>query len=341
MSHSLLVLDPGFLTTVQDLGRVGYERFGVPVSGAMDRLALMAANALVGNPPGAAGLEAALAGLSLQPGADCLVAATGRGFSLEVGGRALPLWMAAWVREGEVVALHASGEGGWGYLAVSGGIDVPLVMGSRATYLRGGFGGLEGRALAAGDALPLGEPAESHGELLQGPPGLSPGELPQGPPGLSSWELYARAGRELPARMRPAYSDTPTLDVLLGPQESFFSPAALETFLSGEYTLTPSCDRMGYRLAGPPVAPAAGAELLSEGIPLGAVQVPADGQPIVLMADRQTAGGYAKIAVVTGASLPLLAQCPPGRGAVRFRAVTVAEAQVRWRNIIRELREFH
>jgi antagonist of KipI len=134
--------------------------------------------------------------------------------------------------------------------------------------------------------------------------------------------------------LRPAYSDHPTLDVILGPQAAAFRPATIETFLGEEYALTPACDRMGYRLAGPPVAPLAGADIFSEGIPVGAVQVPGDGQPIVLMADRQTAGGYAKIAVVTSASLPLLAQCPPGRGVVRFRAVTVAEARAKWRRII-------
>ncbi len=319
----LKVIDPGFLTTIQDQGRVGYERFGVPVSGAMDRLSLLAANALVGNASlplrtqcGAAGLEAVLAGPVLQASGGCLVAAAGRGFFLEVGGRALPLWMAAWAHEGEFVALRATGEGGWGYLAVSGGIDVPPVMGSRATYLRGSFGGLEGRALVAWDMLPLAE---------------------ADPPG----ELYARAGRELPEELRLPFSDHPVLDVVLGPQAASFNPSAIETFLGSEYALTPACDRMGYRLSGPPVAPAGGAELLSESIPLGAVQVPGDGQPIVLMADRQTAGGYVKIAVVASASLPLLAQCPPGRGVVRFRAVTVGAAQSQWRRIIHELHEFH
>ncbi len=313
----LSVLEPGFLSTVQDLGRVGYERFGVPVSGAMDRLALMAANALVGNPSEAAGLEAALVGPVLQAGCDCLVAAAGRGFTLEVGGHSLPLWMAAWVREGETVALHATGEGGWVYLAVSGGVEVLSVMGSRSTYLRGGFGGLDGRALKAGDILPVGAPD------------MDPGDL------------YLRAGRELQAEMRPNYGDNPSLDVILGPQSGAFPASAIETILSHDYALTLACDRMGYRLEGPPVEHVASADILSEGIPLGAVQVPGDGQPIVLMADRQTTGGYTKIAVVASASLPLLAQCPPGRGVVRFRAITVAEAQARWRRFSHELREFH
>ena len=301
-------LFPGFLTTVQDLGRAGYARLGVPGSGAMDRVALMAANALVGNPPGAAGLECALLGPALQADADCLAAAAGRGIELEVGGRRLPAWMAAWVRPGEMVALRATDEAAWGYLAVSGGIDVPPVMGSRSTYLRGGFGGLEGRALRAGDWLAVGQAG-----------------APVDP--------YERAGLELAEELRPPYSDHPLIDVVLGPQAEAFSQAGLEAFLEGEYALTPACDRMGYRLEGPPIARRGGADLLSEGIALGSVQVPGDGQPIVLMADRQTAGGYPKIAVVTGASLPLLAQCSPGRGRVRFRAVTVEEAQQKWRSL--------
>ena len=310
----LLVHEPGFLTTVQDLGREGCERFGVPVSGVMDRLALMMANALVGNPPGAAGLEfsllgpvleAAPAGRTSGSGNGCLVAAAGRGFRLEIGGRDIPLWMAAWARSGEVIALRAAGSG-WGCLAVGGGIDVPPVMGSRSTYLRGGFGGLEGRTLQAGDVLEIGTAAGG----------------------------YELAGRELLDELRPVYSDHPLIDVVLGPQAEAFTEAGLAALLSGEYTLTPACDRMGFRLSGPQIGHQKEADILSEGIPLGAVQVPGDGQPIVLMADRQTTGGYAKIAVVASASLPLLVQCPPGGGSVHFRAVSVGEAQAKWRRAL-------
>jgi antagonist of KipI len=266
----------------------------------------MAANALVGNPPGAAGLEAALLGpvLEVAGGDGCLVAAAGRGFRLEVGGRAIPLWMAAWARCGERISLRAVGPG-WGCLAVSGGIAVPPVMGSRSTYLRGGFGGLDGRTLQTGDVLDLGAPAAG----------------------------YELAGQELPDELRPAYSDHPLIDVVLGPQAEAFTEAGLAAFLAGEYTLTPACDRMGFRLAGAHIGHRQGADILSEAIPLGAVQVPGDGQPIVLMADRQTTGGYAKIGVVASASLPLLVQCPPGSGSVRFRAVSVGEAQAKWRRI--------
>jgi antagonist of KipI len=312
----ITILSPGFLTTVQDLGWVGYERLGVPGCGAMDRVALMAANALVGNPLGAAGLEFALLGPSLRAETDCLAAAAGRGFELEVGGRRLPAWMAAWVRRGEEIALHSAdevGDSGWGYLALSGGIDVAPVMGSRSTYLRGGFGGLEGRALQAGDGLALGS--------------------------FEAESAYERAGLELPAALRPAYSERPQIEVVAGPQTEAFSAAGLAAFFEGEYALTPACDRMGYRLAGPLIAHRASADLLSEGIALGAVQVPGDGQPIVLMADRQTAGGYPKIGVVTSASLPLLVQCPPGTGKVRFRAVPVEQAQQSWRDTVRQLRK--
>jgi biotin-dependent carboxylase-like uncharacterized protein len=335
----LSVLSPGFLTTVQDLGRVGYERLGVTGGGAMDRVALMAANALVANPPGAAGLECALQGPALEPDEDCLVAAAGRGFELEVGGRRLPAWMAAWVRRGEVVALRASGDGGWGYLAVSGGIDVPPVMGSRSTYLRGGFGGLEGRALQEGDVLAVWEESGTRMNTENTDHYLNSRVSPRSSVSIlsvSPYHLYERAGLALAQERRPEYSEAPLVEVVLGPQAEAFTEAGLAAFLGGEYALTPACDRMGFRLAGPPIGHRQGADILSEGIPLGAVQVPGDGQPIVLMADRQTTGGYAKIGVVTSASLPLLVQCPPG-GRVRFRAVSVGEAQEKWRGMRRAI----
>jgi antagonist of KipI len=324
---SLRVLDAGFLTTVQDQGRPLGEPLGAPAGGAMDRLALMAANALVGNPPGAAALEFALLGPTLRveaasgpgsSGCGVLLAAAGRGFRLDINGHLIPLWMAAWVRCGETVTLRGGtsrgkqrdAPGGWGYLAVSGGIAVPEVLGSRSTCLRANFGGFQGRPLQPGDTLPI-------------------GNFPAG--------RYELAGRELHAELHPAYSDHPVLDVVLGPQQDAFTPGALHDFLNEEYALTPACDRMGYRMSGPALERLHPGELLSEGVALGAVQVPPDGQPIVLMADRQTTGGYPKIAVVSSASLPLLAQCPAGSGTVRFRSVSVSEAQAQWRAIVRGL----
>jgi antagonist of KipI len=308
---ALTVLEPGLLTTVQDLGRTGCQHLGVPVSGAMDRFALMAANRLVGNPPAAAGLEALWLGPALRAEVDCLVAASGAGFTLEVDGRSFPLWLAVVVRRGQVLRL-AAGEPGafggcWGYLAAAGGLDVPPVLGSRSTYLSGGFGGFQGRPLQAGDVLRL---------------GASPGEL------------AASAGRSLAAAYRPAYGERPTLEVILGPQAAAFTSSGLAAFLGGEYAVSLASDRMGYRLDGPPIEHTSPADILSEPVALGAVQVPADGQPLVLLADRQTAGGYTKIATLASADLPVLVQSPPGEGRLRFRITSVEAAQSRWRRLM-------
>lgn len=307
---TLEVMEPGLLTTVQDLGRRGYERFGVPVAGAMDGYALRAANGLVGNPWGAAGLEMTIAGPKLQATQNCLIAVTGGDLSLHVQGRRMPLWTALYVRRGWTISFKGRQSGCRAYLAVAGGIAVPLVMGSRATYLRGGFGGYEGRALRAGDVLPLGEPACS---------------------------LLDQAGQQLPEDLRPDYGDAPTVEVILGPQDDRFTKEGMATFLSSEYTVDPVSDRMGYRLEGPRIAHKTSADIVSDGIVLGAVQVPASGQPIVMMADRQTTGGYTKIATVVSADIPLLAQCMPGRSRVRFRVTTVDAAQARYRDLLTAL----
>lgn len=308
----LQILDPGFLTTVQDGGRYGYQALGVPVSGAMDWFALRAANALAGNPADAAVLEFAPGGLTLQAGSDCLLALTGRGFRLEVDGRRLPPWMAVFVRRGWLVRVTADAGAGWGYLAVAGGLALPPVLGSRATYLRGGFGGYLGRALRAGDILVPGRSADAAA-------------------------LIARAGRDLqpPAFYNHSSGETASLAVIPGPQADWFTDEGLAAFYGSEYSISPLSDRMGYRLEGAaiPHRPGTG-ELLSEGVVFGAVQVPADGKPIILMADRQTAGGYPKPAVVATADLPALAQTPPGAGRVRFRQTTVTEAQARLREVL-------
>jgi len=309
----LEVLSPGFLTTLQDLGRRGFERFGVPVAGALDAFALRAANALVQNPPECAGLEFTLSAPTLRTWADCLVAAAGPGVRLWVDGRRIPTWMAAFVRYGWTVRLEI--DSGWGYLAVAGGIDAPPLMGSRATYLRAGLGGLEGRALQAGDVLPLGAPRCA--------------------------DFFGRAGKSLPLESLPYESpqlQQVTLDAIPGPQEGAFTPAALETFYNSAYTIAAQSDRMGCRLEGPALEHAAPADILSEGISLGAVQVPADGKPIILLADRQATGGYTKIATLASASLPRLAQSFPGGAAcLRFRRVSVEQAQADWRALLGRL----
>ncbi len=310
----LEILSPGFLTTIQDLGRHGTERFGVPVSGAMDAFALRAANSLVGNSPDAAGLEFTLQAPVLRAWEDCLLAAAGPSVRLWVDGRRLPPWMAVFVRRGWRVQLEIGA--GWGYLAAAGGVDTPPVMGSRATYVRAGLGGLDGRALQAGDMLPLGQPAPR------------------------AADFFSRAGTRLPPSALPY--DPPgeacvTLDAIPGPQEEAFTPTAVQVFYESEYILSVQSDRMGYRLEGPLLEHAAPADILSEGVALGAVQVPADGRPIILLADRQTTGGYTKIATLASASLPRLVQCPPGEGQVRFRRVSVEQAQAAWKGLLARL----
>lgn len=306
----------GFFTTIQDAGRFGYEKFGVPCAGPMDRFALHAANLLVGNLRYAAGLEVGMSDVSLVCGEDCLVALTGAGYDLHVDGRPMPRWIAILARRGAHLALRKTSGGNWGYLGISGGIATPLVMGSRATYLRGKLGGLNGGPLQDGDALPL---------------------CPQ------PASFLGLAGKLLPPPVRPAYSDAPVLEVIPGPQDERFTPAGIETFYSSVYQVSPTSDRMGLRLEGAPVAHTRGADILSDGMSFGSVQVPASGQPIVMMSEHPTTGGYTKIATVASADLPVLAQCPPGASTVRFRQTTVAAAQERYRrqvyNLERSLQE--
>lgn len=307
---SMVVQSPGFLATVQDAGRFGYQRYGVPVSGPMDAFAHAAANRLAGNDPGAAALEFAYSGPLLEARADCVVALAGVGFSLEVDGVTHAAWMAVRARAGAVISIQSAQHASWGYLAVSGGIDIPPVMGSRATYTRAGFGGLDGRLLREGDLLPIGIQRTA----------IDP------------------AGKTLPESYRPPYSLHPLLRVIPGPQQDAFTAEGWQAFTGSPYTLTNTADRMGYRLEGRPVAHRSGADILSDGIVFGAVQVPSSGQPIVMMSDRQTAGGYTKIAVVIRADLPLLAQCRPGVSQVRFQPVKVEEAQQAYREQMNTLR---
>ena len=307
---SVLIQYAGFLTSIQDAGRFGYEKFGVPCSGPMDRFAFRAANLLAGNPPDAAGLEFGITGPCVVFGDDRLIAATGAGFSMTVNGRPMPFWMAIFVRRGTVVEFSRTGDGNWGYLAIAGGLATPVLMGSRSTYLKGKIGGLNGTPLQDGDVLPL---------------------FPQSAP------VHELAGRMIPPEFRPDYRPNPTIEVIPGPQDERFTPAGLEQFYSSVYRVSATSDRMGYRLEGPAVEHTTGADMLSDGMSFGSIQVPASGQPIVMMSEHPTTGGYTKIATVVSADLPLLAQLTPGADRLRFKAVSVAAAQQRYREMIQRL----
>jgi biotin-dependent carboxylase-like uncharacterized protein len=288
------ILDPGPQTTVQDLGRPGQLRHGIPPSGPIDVRAFVLANRLAGNPDGAAGLEATLLGPRFTVEAACAIAVTGAEAPVTVNGATAPSWATLPLSPGDSVRVGAARAGVRIYVAFSGGLDVPRALGSRATYLRGRLGGLEGRALRRDDVLRL---------------------FPAPPPPV----------RGLPAAEVPAPEAEPEIRVVLGPQADRFTPGGIAAFLEGPYTMLPQSDRMGARLAGPPITHAQGHDIISDGIALGAIQVPGDGQPIVLLVDRQSTGGYTKVATVGSFDIGRIGQVKPGQR-VRFRAVEVAEA---------------
>src|SRR5574341_2105121 len=295
----LRLLRPGFFTTVQDLGRWGFQRCGVPVAGAMDSFALRCANRLVGNDDGAAALEITVTGPQLIFEGAAVIALTGGDFAVTLDGVSTPGWTAVAVRAGSTLTIGERRVGARAYLAVAGGFDVPPRLGSRATHVRSRTGGIGGRPLSTGDLLPVGQAASGASPVI---------------------------GRSIPAAVRPAYSPSPAVRVVLGPQAGAFTAAALDALTEGGYLVTTESDRMGYRLSGPSVIQAGPADIISDATPLGAIQVIPSGEPILLMADRQPTGGYPKPAVVIAADIPLAAQLLPG-DTIRFAVIGVAEAQ--------------
>jgi len=292
---AIVVVKPGMLTTIQDEGRWGLQAHGVPVAGPMDPVSHRLANALVGNPRGDASLEITLLGPELEFDDERLVAVTGAAFDIWLDGRAAPHNAAFTAAAGSRLRFGERRLGARAYLAVAGGIAVAPTLGSRATHLISAMGGLGGRALRARDRLPLGEPTGVPSAAGQRAP-IVP--LPDGH-----------------ARVR----------VLPGPQVEYFSSDALDALQSVPYVIAPDSDRMGFRLDGPPLAHTRGADIISDATPLGVLQVPASGQPILLMADRQTAGGYPKIATVIAADIAVAGQLGPS-DTITFAVCTPREA---------------
>jgi len=311
---SLSFIKPGLLTTVQDLGRPGYQKDGIIVSGAMDARALRVANLLVGNDEDAAGLEITLLGPRIRFETDQLLALTGAHLSPTLNGQPVGLNRPVWVRAGTELAFGAPVAGSRTYLAVAGGVAVAPVLGSRSTYLRAGFGGLHGRALHAGDVLPTGALSAAGQQLLRH---LRHGASPSGW-GQAKWT----PGPDV----CPKPARHPIIRAIRGPEYEDFSPGSQQDFWQQPFTVTAEADRMGYRLQGPPLERRSAIELLSSAVAFGTVQVPAGGQPIVLLADHQTTGGYPRIAQVITADFSALAQVAPGQ-VIRFEEVALAEAQ--------------
>jgi antagonist of KipI len=305
----LTVLKPGLLTTVQDQGRPGLQRHGIPVGGAVDAFAVRVANALVGNDDGAAVFEMALLGPELRAEQELLVAYCGKGFEPCVGGQPVGPDRPFIVGAGEVISFQPQKNGARGWLAVAGGIDVPLAYGSRSTYARGRIGGHEGRPLIAGDRLKFGpRPAWADHVARQ---------------------MRGSGRRAATWTVRPEtlgrVNGGSGVRAVRGPEWDLFTPASQELFFSAAYAATKDADRIGMRLEGAPLALTEPREEISSGMNVGVVQVPGNGQPIVLLVGRQSVGGYPRIAVVATVDLGKLAQMKPG-DELTFHEVTVAKA---------------
>lgn len=278
---ALQIVRPGLLTSVQDLGRYGHQEVGVPVAGPMDAFSHRLANQLVGNDADAATLEVTLIGPEILIDAETTVAIVGAVFEVTCDGRPVPLGASFAVQPGQRLTFGRLIQGARAYLGVAGGVLTASVLGSRATHLVSGMGGLDGRALLSGDRVPV----------LACPVPRSPRKA---------------AGLTLPAGRRAR------LRVVPGPQDDWFHAEALKTVAGVSFRISPRSNRMGYRLEGPPLERAREGELISEPVGMGAIQVPGAGEPILLMADRQTAGGYPKIGHVISADLPIAGQLAPG-----------------------------
>jgi biotin-dependent carboxylase-like uncharacterized protein len=290
----LVVQSAGPATSLQDAGRFGWQRYGVGPAGAMDRLALAAANALAGNPPGTAAIEFALAGGRLQVmGGRVRVALAGAEASLKIDGHPVGPLTSATAHDGHIIDIGAAHAGMYFYLAVAGGFELTPTLGSLSLHHRSGIGGPHGRPLAAGDRLPLKLPEPLGPELT----------LPE-----------------------PLKREQGPIRVVFGPQDDHFSEAGIATLVNSDYAVSDQADRMGMRLTGPAIEHSAkGYNIVSDGIPTGGIQVPGNGLPLILLADRQTTGGYPKIATVISWDVPRLAQLRP-QTKVRFASVSRDEA---------------
>lgn len=313
---TLHIVRPGVLTSVQDLGRRGYQRYGIPVCGAMDSVSLRIANILVGNPENSAALEMTAVGPTIEFPEESVIAITGADLEPRLDGIPIPSWTSVAVPRGSTLSFGGPRDGLRAYLAVAGGIDVPPVMNSRSTDLKGGFGGHEGRSLADGDTLPV---------------GISPHDS-------------VPAGTGLPEHIsrQPTYGQRFTIRVILGPQDTAFTDAGISTLLASEYAVSVDSDRTGCRLEGETIEHLDGPDIVSDGTALGSIQVPGGGEPIILLADRGTTGGYAKIATVISPDIGLLAQAMPG-AKIRFERVSVEQARealFEQESMVREIKAF-
>ena len=311
---SLEILKPGLLTTVQDTGRYGYQKDGIIGSGAMDTFALRAANLLAGNEPGQAALEITLAGPVIRFNGNHLLALTGADLSPTINGKPAKMWRPLYVQAGSILEFGQPKTGCRTYLAVSGGFNIAPVMGSYSTYLRAALGGFKGRALQAGDLIPC-KATTSQGIALLGETATA-----------TDTQGYTYTSWTPDPQLYPDYRISPTVRAIKGHEFELFTSLSQEQIWTERFQVSTQSDRMGYRLQGVSLYLKEPAALISSAVTFGTVQVPPEGRPIVLMADRQTTGGYPRIAQVITADLPILAQVVPGQ-TIGFEEVTLEEAQ--------------
>ena len=303
------ILKGGMLTTVQDLGRTGYQSQGFSVAGVMDVRSFKIANLLLDNPENEAVLEFTLIGPTLQFTSATIIAITGGDFTPTINGEPAPMYTAIYMNKGDILKFGSARTGSRGYIAFSSYLDIPVVMGSRCTNLKSRLGGFKGRKLEADDYIGF----RIKRRYL---------------PFFLSRKLYINEYDQEEAVLR----------VVMGPQDDMFSRQGIETFLNSDYTVTNEFDRMGCRLEGPFIAPKTTSDMISDGICFGSIQVPSHGKPIILLSDRQTTGGYGKIATVASVDIPKLVQRKTDHK-VRFKAITVQEAQKLYLEEIKELDE--
>ena len=303
------IIKAGMMTTVQDLGRTGYQSQGFPVAGVMDVRSFRIANLLLDNPENEAALEFTLIGPTLEFTADTLIAITGGDFQPTINGEPAPMYTAIYINKGDVLKFGSARTGSRGYVAFSCYLQIPVVMGSRCTNMKSSIGGFKGRKLQDGDYI-----------------------------NFRIKRRYLRFFLSRTLDLDEFDQEDATLRVVMGPQDYMFSKQGIETFLNSEYTVTSDFDRMGCRLEGPFIARKEEADMISDGIAFGSIQVPAHGKPIVLLSDRQTTGGYPKIATVASVDIPKLVQRKTDHK-IRFKAISVQEAQRLYLEELEELNE--
>ena len=315
--RALICVDaPGMYTTIQDVGRIGFQQYGMPVAGPMDSESYLLGQALVGNKEPLGALECTVLPPTLIVQGTCIVAFTGADMHPTINNVVVPRYIPFICHEGDIISGGFSQCGVRMYIAFSGGIDVPTINGSVSTHTKANIGGFEGRPLQAGDQFGIKAFTRDEVHVCDF----------YGSHNLFNTALYNRGGRECHEPLR----------VVLGNQAKYFTETGIKTFGSKIYTLTVQCDRMGFRLDGPVIEHIESADIISDGAVFGSIQVPSDGNPIILMADRQTTGGYTKIGTVITADLPRLSQLPVGDG-IHFNIISVEEAQEIYRTYMKRL----